>query len=122
MLKKIILTIVFLVLLIGALVGLKLQQFQTMFAAGAKMTQPPATVTTHPVTADAWQPTLDAVGSVVAVQGVTVSAEVAGTVDDIAALSRQSCQRSQQGEEIVARLAGDTGKLTAVIARFDLDS
>ena len=84
MLKKIILTIVFLVLLIGALVGLKLQQFQTMFAAGAKMTQPPTTVTTHPVTADAWQPTLDAVGSVVAVQGVTVSAEVAGTVQRIA--------------------------------------
>ena len=47
---------------------------------------------------------------------------VAGTVDDIAALSRQSCQRSQQGEEIVARLAGDTGKLKAVIARFDLDA
>ena len=84
MLKKIALTIVFLVLLIGALVGLKLQQFQTMFAAGAKMTQPPTTVTTHPVTADAWQPTLDAVGSVVAVQGVTVSAEVAGTVQRIA--------------------------------------
>lgn len=84
MLKKITLTIVFLVLLIGALVGLKLQQFQTMFAAGAKMTQPPTTVTTHPVTADAWQPTLDAVGSVVAVQGVTVSAEVAGTVQRIA--------------------------------------
>ncbi|WP_303846648.1 HAMP domain-containing methyl-accepting chemotaxis protein [Aeromonas sobria] len=51
-----------------------------------------------------------------------VAAEVAGTVDHIAGLSRQSCQRSQQGEEIVARLAGDTGKLTAVIARFDLKS
>ena len=51
-----------------------------------------------------------------------VAAEVSGTVDDIAALSRQSCQRSQQGEEIVARLAGDTGKLKAVIARFDLDA
>ena len=49
-----------------------------------------------------------------------VAAEVAGTVDHIAGLSRQSCQRSQQGEEIVARLAGNTGKLTAVIARFDL--
>ncbi|MCX7127364.1 methyl-accepting chemotaxis protein [Aeromonas sp.] len=51
-----------------------------------------------------------------------VAAEVAGTVDHIAGLSRQSCQRSQQGEEIVARLAGDTGKLTAVIARFDLQA
>ena len=50
-----------------------------------------------------------------------VAAEVAGTVEDIAALSRQSCQQSQQGEGIVARLAGDTGKLTAVIARFELE-
>lgn len=60
--------------------------------------------------------------SVATEQQSRVAAEVAGTVDDIAALSRQSCQRSQQGEEIVARLAGDTGKLTAVIARFDLDA
>ncbi|WP_421219244.1 HAMP domain-containing methyl-accepting chemotaxis protein [Aeromonas jandaei] len=50
-----------------------------------------------------------------------VAAEVAGTVEDIAVLSRQSCQQSQQGEGIVARLAGDTGKLTAVIARFELE-
>ncbi|MFB2830143.1 methyl-accepting chemotaxis protein [Aeromonas jandaei] len=50
-----------------------------------------------------------------------VAAEVAGTVEDIADLSRQSCQQSQQGESIVARLAGDTGKLTAVIARFELE-
>ncbi|MFM5467855.1 methyl-accepting chemotaxis protein [Aeromonas veronii] len=60
--------------------------------------------------------------SVATEQQSRVAAEVSGTVDDIAALSRQSCQRSQQGEEIVARLAGDTGKLKAVIARFDLDA
>ncbi|MFQ1955326.1 methyl-accepting chemotaxis protein [Aeromonas veronii] len=60
--------------------------------------------------------------SVATEQQSRVAAEVSGTVDDIAALSQQSCQRSQQGEEIVARLAGDTGKLKAVIARFDLDA
>ncbi|MEV3838355.1 HAMP domain-containing methyl-accepting chemotaxis protein [Aeromonas dhakensis] len=48
--------------------------------------------------------------------------EVAGTVEEIAGLSRQSSQRSQQGEEIVARLAQDTGRLTAVISRFELDA
>ncbi|HDZ8834882.1 TPA: methyl-accepting chemotaxis protein, partial [Aeromonas dhakensis] len=50
-----------------------------------------------------------------------VAQEVAGTVEEIAGLSRQSSQRSQQGEEIVARLAQDTGRLTAVISRFELD-
>ena len=60
--------------------------------------------------------------SVATEQQSRVAIEVAGTVEDIAVLSRQSCQLSQQGEEIVARLAGDTGKLTAVIARFDLEA
>ncbi|KXU79069.1 methyl-accepting chemotaxis protein [Aeromonas enteropelogenes] len=51
-----------------------------------------------------------------------VAQEVAGTVEEIAGLSRQSSQRSQQGEDIVARLAQDTGRLTAVISRFELDA
>ncbi|MFM5351236.1 HAMP domain-containing methyl-accepting chemotaxis protein [Aeromonas dhakensis] len=51
-----------------------------------------------------------------------VAQEVAGTVEEIAGLSRQSSQRSQQGEEIVARLAQDTGRLAAVISRFELDA
>ncbi|MGL6285870.1 methyl-accepting chemotaxis protein [Aeromonas hydrophila] len=51
-----------------------------------------------------------------------VAQEVAGTVEEIAGLSRQSSHRSQQGEEIVARLAQDTGRLTAVISRFELDA
>ena len=38
------------------------------------------TVTTTEVKQDTWQPTLTAVGSVVAVLGVTLGAEVAGTV------------------------------------------
>ncbi|WP_323938638.1 HAMP domain-containing methyl-accepting chemotaxis protein [Aeromonas hydrophila] len=51
-----------------------------------------------------------------------VAQEVAGTVEEIAGLSRQSSRRSQQGEQIVARLAQDTGRLTAVISRFELDA
>jgi len=84
MFKKIFLTVLFLLLLVGALAGAKVWQFQTMFAAAAQMVPPPTTVTTSTVTADRWQPTLDAVGSVVAVQGVTISAEVAGTVKRLA--------------------------------------
>lgn len=84
MFKKIFLTVLFLLLLIGALAGAKVWQFQTMFAAAAQMVPPPTTVTTSTVSADRWQPTLDAVGSVVAVQGVTISAEVAGTVKRLA--------------------------------------
>ena len=49
-----------------------------------------------------------------------VAQEVAGTVEEIAGLSRQSSERSQQGEEIVARLSRETGRLTSVISRFEL--
>jgi len=124
MLKKIALTIVFLVLLIGALVGLKLQQFQTMFAAGAKMTQPPTTVTTHPVTADAWQPTLDAVGSVVAVQGVTVSAEVAGTVQRIAFESGATVRAGEvlvELDDAVEQAQLRSASASADLARLNLE-
>lgn len=124
MLKKITLTIVFLVLLIGALVGLKLQQFQTMFAAGAKMTQPPTTVTTHPVTADAWQPTLDAVGSVVAVQGVTVSAEVAGTVQRIAFESGATVRAGEvlvELDDAVEQAQLRSASASADLARLNLE-
>ena len=84
MIKKILLTMVGLLLLVGALAGLKLLQFQTMAAQGAQFAPPPETVTTAEVKADRWQPTLTAIGSVTAVQGVMVSAEVSGTVKTIA--------------------------------------
>ncbi|KAB2935104.1 MAG: efflux RND transporter periplasmic adaptor subunit [Candidatus Contendobacter sp.] len=84
MTKKIILTIVGLLILVGSLAGLKLSQFQTMMAQGAQFTPPPETVTTAEVKPDRWQPTLTAIGSVTAVQGVMVSAEISGTVENIA--------------------------------------
>jgi membrane fusion protein (multidrug efflux system) len=89
MTKKIILTLAGLLLLVGALAGAKLFQFKTMFAAGANFAPPPETVTTTEVKQDTWQPTLTAVGSVVAVQGVTLGAEVAGTIKQIAFESGQ---------------------------------
>ena len=84
MAKKILFTLAGLLLLIGALAGVKLLQFKTLFAAGADFTPPPETVTTSEVRQDRWQPTPNAIGSVVAVQGVTLSAEEAGTVRRIA--------------------------------------
>ncbi len=84
MAKKIILTIIGLLALVGLLAGTKIQQFQTMFAQGAAFTPPPETVTTAEVQSDRRQPTLTAIGSVTAVQGVMVSAEISGTVKTIA--------------------------------------
>jgi membrane fusion protein (multidrug efflux system) len=84
MFKKLAITIISLIVLVGVLGGIKGLQFQTMFAAGAGMTPPPEPVTTAVVTKEAWAPTIDAIGSLTAVQGVTVAAELDGKVVHIA--------------------------------------
>ena len=84
MLKKLTITISGLLGVIGVLAGIKVLQFQTMFAAGAAMTAPPEPVTTAEVRQESWPPTIDAIGSLTAVQGVTVAAELDGKVVEIA--------------------------------------
>ncbi len=84
MAKKIILSLVIVLVLVGLLAGVKGLQFQTMFAQGASFAPPPETVTTATVRREDWQPTLTAVGSVAAVQGVMLGAEMSGAVKSIA--------------------------------------
>ena len=47
------------------------------------MVPPPTTVTSAKVEQANWQPMLSAVGSITPVQGATISAELAGTVQEI---------------------------------------
>jgi membrane fusion protein (multidrug efflux system) len=84
MLKKLTITISSLIGLIAVLAGIKVLQFQTMFAAGAASVPPPEPVTTAVVTKEAWAPTIDAIGSLTAVQGVTVAAELDGKIVHVA--------------------------------------
>jgi membrane fusion protein (multidrug efflux system) len=62
--------------------GIKALQFKTM--ASTPYVQPPETISSAVVHEEKWQDTLSAVGSVTAVQGVTVTPELAGTVSEIA--------------------------------------
>jgi membrane fusion protein (multidrug efflux system) len=104
MAKKIILTVIGVLALVGLLAGTKILQFQTMFAAGANFAPPPETVTTAEVKLDRWQPTLSAIGSITAVQGVMVSAEISGTVKQIAF---ESGATVKAGELLVELDTGD---------------
>ena len=64
----------------------KVQQFMG-FAAMAKagfFKSPPIAVTTTVASQSEWQPTLDTIGTVTAINGVTVSTDLAGIVDKIA--------------------------------------
>jgi len=82
MLKRLIITLIGLAVLIGLPALIKLKQFEAMGAMS--MTMPPETVTAAKVTRENWPNTLGATGSLVAVQGVTVSAELGGKVTEIA--------------------------------------
>ena len=84
MITRIILSIVGLAAIIGALVFVKTRQFAAMGAAQAAMVMPPTVVTATTVHEDTWEDSLAATGSLVAVQGVMVSAEVAGKITRIA--------------------------------------
>ncbi len=83
MLKKIIIALVLIVAVVCVLFYSKKSQFTAMGAAQMAMVMPPETVTATAAIQQDWETNITATGSVVAVQGVTVSAEMAGKVSKI---------------------------------------
>jgi membrane fusion protein (multidrug efflux system) len=79
-----ILAIVGLVLVVGALVGIKAGQIGAMIKAGKAFTPPPESVSSAQVESTQWEGTRGAIGTLVALRGVTLSTELAGTVREIA--------------------------------------
>jgi len=84
MAKKIILSILGVLVIIGILGGIKGLQIDRMMAADSQAVQPPATVTTAVVDAESWETLITSVGSLEAVQGVMLTAELSGKVVRIA--------------------------------------
>src|SRR4029077_20512564 len=84
MAKRMIVMLVVMVVFIAGLAFIKFQQFQAMAQQFAAMQPPPDAVTTIVAQREAWPATLSAIGTVAAVQGVTVSADLPGVVDRIA--------------------------------------
>jgi membrane fusion protein (multidrug efflux system) len=80
--KKLISTIVGLLALVAILAGIRALQIRKMMTTPFMM--PPDTVTTAQAHEDVWAPALKAVGSLAAVEGTTLSNELAGTVTKIA--------------------------------------
>jgi len=82
MAKRMILMLVAAALLIGALGYFKLRQVQAAVKGGA-FQPPPSAVTTIVAQQETWPSTLNVVGTTAPVHGVTVSADLPGTVDTI---------------------------------------
>ncbi|MGE4545235.1 MAG: efflux RND transporter periplasmic adaptor subunit [Pedobacter sp.] len=82
--KRIFLTLALLLLLTGILAGIKVLQIRHMMEQGALYTPPPVKVTATAVQKNTWETLLSAVGSLEAVQGVTIAADLAGKVTRVA--------------------------------------
>jgi membrane fusion protein, multidrug efflux system len=83
MFKRIVIAFMGLVILVGILAGIKGLQIKRMVAYGNGFVPPPGVVTTAVVEEDLWETLLTAVGSLEAVQGVSVTAELKGKVTRI---------------------------------------
>jgi len=98
MIKRMILMLVAVLAFIGALGAIKVHQIRGAMAQGGSFQPPPEAVTTIVARQETWPATVNAIGTVTAVQGVTVSADLPGIVEKIAF---QSGQRVGKGAVLV---------------------
>ena len=90
MVKRMIVMLTVTFAIVAGLGFVKVKQVQNMIAQGAAYQPPPEAVTTIVATQEQWPSTLTAIGTVAAVRGVTVSADLPGVVDRIAFESGQA--------------------------------
>lgn len=103
---------------IAGLGFIKFRQIQTAIAEGASFQPPPEAVTSIVAKLEQWPSTIEAIGTVAAVQGVTVSTDLPGTVESIAFTSGQTVREGT----VLVRLdtRQERSQLAAVQAQRDL--
>ena len=84
MIRKVLIAVFVVLLVVGTLAGVKTLQIRTLMAAGKSYASPPESVSSVLAREEKWQGTITAIGSVTAVQGVTVTPELAGIIHEIA--------------------------------------
>lgn len=116
--KRMFFTLLAVFAFIAAIGGFKFFQIRSAMAQGANFQPPPEAVTTIVATAEPWNSTLSAIGTVTAVQGVTVAADLPGLVDEIAF---ESGRRVSRGD-VLLRLdtKQERAQLAAAQAQRDL--
>lgn len=94
-LKRWAIGIVLLLVVIAGLTAVKAAQIVAMIKAGETFVPPPEAVTSAKAESFGWQGTQAAVGTVLAVRGVTLSAELPGVVNDIRFENGASVKKGQ---------------------------
>src|SRR4051794_19058696 len=98
MAKRMVLMLVIMLGLVGGLGFVKYKQVEAAIAAGANFQMPPTAVTTVVAQKQTWPSTMSVIGTAAAIQGVTVSADLPGTIDKI---HFESGQWVKEGEILV---------------------
>ena len=95
MAKRMLVMLTLTLLFVAGLGFVKFRQIQTAIAQGAAFQPPPEAVTTVVAAQERWPSTLNAIGTMAAVRGVTVSADLPGIVDEILFESGQAVREGQ---------------------------
>jgi membrane fusion protein (multidrug efflux system) len=118
MLKRMIVMLAATMTIVAALGFVKFKQIQTAVAQGAAYQPPPEAVTTIVARHEEWPSTLTEIGTVAAVRGVTVSADLPGVVDRI---GFESGQPVRDGDVLaVLDTRQERAQLAAAEAQRDL--
>ncbi|MCW8891950.1 MAG: TolC family protein, partial [Deltaproteobacteria bacterium] len=116
--KAIFFSILGLLIVAGILAGIKTLQIRAMIAQGNQFVMPPEVVTSAAVKSESWETLLTTVGSLDAVQGVVVTAEMTGKVVDI---SFESGSRVAAGDLLLQQdVSVEKSQLRAARAMADL--
>lgn len=116
--KRVVFAVLGLVVVVLLLGGVKALQIGTMIDQGKKFVPPPETVTTTLVKAETWENTLSSVGTLTAVQGVTIAPELAGKVVQIAF---QSGAAVRKGDLILRQdTSSEEAQLPGILAQMKL--
>ncbi len=104
--------------LVGLLGGIKTVQIRDLISASEAMVPPPASVTVTPVADQQWEVVLKAVGSLEAVEGVTVSADLPGRITEILF---QPGSQVQAGDKLIQQdISSELAQLRAAEANVNL--
>jgi membrane fusion protein (multidrug efflux system) len=118
MVKRMLFMLAVMAVFLAALGFIKIRQFQAMAGQFAAMQPPPEAVTTIVAEREVWPSTLTAIGTVVAVQGVTVSADLPGVVGRIAFESGRTVRDGDVLVELDTRQ--EQAQLAAAEAQLEL--
>lgn len=118
MAKRMVFTLAVTIAVLAGLGFVKFRQIHAAIAQAASFQPPPEAVTTVLAQRETWPTTLDVIGTAVAIHGVTVSADLPGTVDRIDFDSGKPVREGDVLVELDTRQ--ERAQLTAVEAERDL--